>query len=337
MTFPPVALFALICGIWGTTWLAIAAGVAVLPPFLFAGSRFLTAGLILLAARRLLGRPVAPPRGEAPAGARGGLGRLVAVAALAVIGAYGFMFWGAARLPSGTVALVNFPLTALALYGFGMAYGSERLTARAGLALALGLAGLAVLFRSGASAAHLDVAGLGAVMAGTLFYCWGSVHGRPLLRRHEPGLVAGWTLSLGGAGLLVLSALFEPLAQLPLAALLDPAAVAGWLFLVIAGSLVAFTLYLRLLRDWGPLRTGLYAFVTPLIAVALGVLVQGERFGAGDAAGGLLMLAATWLCLTGTAPSAGQPADHRPGLADQGRDQVGRGQRPGQRRRLAGP
>lgn len=211
MTLPPVALFALICGIWGTTWLAIAAGVAVLPPFLFAGSRFLTAGLILLAARRLLGRPVAPPRGEAPAGARGGL------------------------------------------------------------------------------------------------------------------------------GLLVLSALFEPLAQLPLAALLDPAAVAGWLFLVIAGSLVAFTLYLRLLRDWGPLRTGLYAFVTPLIAVALGVLVQGERFGAGDAAGGLLMLAATWLCLTGTAPSAGQPADHRPGLADQGRDQVGRGQRPGQRRRLAGP
>ena len=69
------------------------------------------------------------------------------------------------------------------------------------------------------------------------------------------------------------------------------------LFLVGAGSLAGFTIYMRLLRDWGAFRAGLYAFVSPAIAVGVGVVVLSERFGAAEAAGALLMFGAAAIAL----------------------------------------
>jgi drug/metabolite transporter (DMT)-like permease len=75
-------------------------------------------------------------------------------------------------------------------------------------------------------------------------------------------------------------------------------ALASWptlpalLFLVVAGSLAGFTIYLRLLRDWGAFRAGLYAFVSPVIAVAVGVVALSERFGWAEGAGAMLMFGA---------------------------------------------
>ena len=67
--------------------------------------------------------------------------------------------------------------------------------------------------------------------------------------------------------------------------------------LVIAGSLIGFTIYLRLLRDWGAFRAGLYAFISPVIAVGAGVVVLAEPFGPAEAAGALLMFAAAAIAL----------------------------------------
>ena len=77
-----------------------------------------------------------------------------------------------------------------------------------------------------------------------------------------------------------------------------PPVFAGWLFLVVFGSLVAFTIYLRLVRDWGASRAGLYAFVSPAIAVATGVLVSGERLRPSELVGMAIMLLATWFALS---------------------------------------
>ena len=82
-----------------------------------------------------------------------------------------------------------------------------------------------------------------------------------------------------------------------LAAFLTLPVVASWLFLVLGGSIIAFTLYLRLLRDWGPTRAGLYAFVSPIIAVMLGVFVFDEPFGAYETLGSTLMLGAAALAM----------------------------------------
>ena len=83
------------------------------------------------------------------------------------------------------------------------------------------------------------------------------------------------------------------------------------------GSFAAFTIYLRLLNDWGPVGVGMYAFVSPVVAVALGGLVLGERFGPLEALGLLLVLGAAWLALTGAAAAgkAGAPSSRRSGCA----------------------
>jgi drug/metabolite transporter (DMT)-like permease len=69
--------------------------------------------------------------------------------------------------------------------------------------------------------------------------------------------------------------------------------------MTIVSSIVGFTIYLKLLRDWGPFRSGLYAFVSPVIAVGVGVAVLGESFGPWEAAGAAVLMGATALALTG--------------------------------------
>ena len=69
------------------------------------------------------------------------------------------------------------------------------------------------------------------------------------------------------------------------------------LFLVGAGSLLGFTIYVRLLREWGAFRAGLYAFVSPVIAVTVGVVVLGERFGWAEGVGAVLMFGAAAIAL----------------------------------------
>ena len=68
-------------------------------------------------------------------------------------------------------------------------------------------------------------------------------------------------------------------------------------FLVAAGSLAGFTIYLRLLRDWGAFRAGLYAFVSPAIAVGVGVVALSERFGWAEGLGAVLMFGAAAIAL----------------------------------------
>jgi hypothetical protein len=77
-----------------------------------------------------------------------------------------------------------------------------------------------------------------------------------------------------------------------LAQVFAPDVLASWGFLVLAGSLAAYTIYLKLLRDWGPLRAGMFAFVSPIVAVALGALIYGEAVTSAGMLGMGLMLGA---------------------------------------------
>lgn len=78
----------------------------------------------------------------------------------------------------------------------------------------------------------------------------------------------------------------------------------GWTFLVLFGSLVGYTIFMRLLRDIGASRAGSYAFVSPIIAVALGVALDGEEVRVLDAFGMLLLIAAAYLALRIHPPNA---------------------------------
>jgi len=140
------------------------------------------------------------------------------------------------------------------------------------------------------------------VVLGTLSYAWGAIVSKPLVREMQPVAVAFWETLIGGLALLAVSWVLEPAPAYT--ALLAGRPLAGLAFLVLGGSLVGFLVYLWLLREWGAFRAGLYAFVSPIIAVAVGVLWAGESFGVWEGVGMAIMLGATALVVQPDRPTS---------------------------------
>ncbi len=297
-------LFALMCLIWGATWLAMKFGVASVPAVFFCGTRFVVAGLVLLLFAWL--------RGEVRRLERHELRRLVLVQLLMVVLTYAPLFWAIRHVPSGLTAVLGLALMPVSLVGFGIALGEEHWNLGRAAALGFGFAGLAVLFGPQVIV-QTDLLGLlaaGAIVFSAIVYSLGSVIARPLTKATSAAFMSGLTLLLGGLVLTLGALAFEPGALAATRFDWDIAAWVGWLFLVVFGSLVAFTAYLRLIAVWGPAQAGSYAYVSPVIAVLLGVVVLGEQVGLRDGLGMALLLAAAFCSLRASASNS-HPADYK--------------------------
>jgi drug/metabolite transporter (DMT)-like permease len=286
------ALFAVLCFVWGTTWLAMKIGIAAVPPGVFAGTRWATAGLMLLLWRWGRGQRLQIPMRLT--------GRLLLVAVLMVALNQVIQLYGLRFITAGLAAVLSSALTPIALLCFAVAFGQERPSWRQLLAIAVGVAGILVLFGPSALNGNLDsweLFGAAGVIIGTLCYSAGSVMARPLMNSLAPAQMAAMTNLIGGVILLAASVVFEPGA---VAALIHPwgwPAVFAWLYLLLPGSILSTVIYFLLVRDWGASRTGTYAFVSPVIAVGLGTGLFGERLDSSDVVGMLLMLAAAAIVL----------------------------------------
>ena len=288
------ALFAVMCLVWGLTWWPVKVGAAHVPPIFLAAARFIAAGVLLLA---WAGR-------DAAAVPRSAHARLLATALLVNTGNYALLFWGIARAPTGLSAIVNFatvPIFSLLASHWIEGTPIER---RHLAGVALGTLGLAFLFATRAMgtsgterALPAELWGLAAIALGTLLYSVGAVLSRPIAAAMPVLALAGWQTLIGGFGLAAVSLALEPLEARHLHELVAWPTLPALLFLVVAGSLVGFTIYLRLLRDWGAFRAGLYAFVSPVIAVGVGVVALGEHFGWAEGLGAALMFAAAAIAL----------------------------------------
>jgi drug/metabolite transporter (DMT)-like permease len=86
--------------------------------------------------------------------------------------------------------------------------------------------------------------------------------------------------------------LLEPVTPETFHALLAPAPLAGLLFVIVGGTFVAYNIFLRLMREWGAPRAGLYSFVSPVVALVLGALIFGEPLTWREWTGAAIMLLA---------------------------------------------
>jgi drug/metabolite transporter (DMT)-like permease len=224
---------------------------------------------------------------------------------------YALLFWGAQFVNSGLAAILDFAFLPVTLLAVGALLGEDRFSRARTAGVALGVAGLLVLFGpqaldggsgNGAAGGTIWFLGGGAIVLSALVFSVGSVLARPLLRAYPPALVSGVT-TLGGGVVLVAGALaLEPGAIAALSGRWGWGAWASWGFLVLFGSLVAYTAFLHLVREWGASRAGSYAFVSPVIAVLLGVLAFGEAVTLTDALGMVIMLVGAWLTLRPVEP-----------------------------------
>jgi drug/metabolite transporter (DMT)-like permease len=286
------ALFAVLCFVWGTTWLGMKIGIAVVPPGVFAGTRWTIAGLMLLLWRWSRGQRLQIPMRLT--------GRLVVVAILMVSLNQVIQLYGLRYITAGLAAVLSSALTPIALLGFAVAWGQERFVPRQLVAIAIGVLGIGVLFGPSALAGELDIRellGAFGVIVGTLCYSAGSVLARPLMTSLAPAQMAAMTNLIGGMILLIASIAFEPGAIAALTHAWGWQPVLAWLYLLLPGAIMSTVIYFLLVRDWGASRTGTYAFVSPVIAVVIGTALFGEKLDIGDVFGMLLMLAAAAIVL----------------------------------------
>lgn len=273
-------MLALMSLIWGLTWAAVKYGLQVMPPLLLAAARYLLTAMLLLFT----------VRGDRDAFVDGRAPRTVAVAVLMNAATYGPLFWGMQHVASGLSGLVNLSLTPIMLFGLAAVTGEERPSWRHALALAIGLAGLTALFWRRLGEGGASIAGLIAIVVGTACYCIGSVLARPLVKAVPPLVFTKLQAAIGGSILLLAAIVMEPLP--PLSIFVTWQALGALAFLSVLGTIVGFSIYLVLLRDWGTARAGLYAFVSPVVALGAGALLFGESVGTAEMAGSALLIVA---------------------------------------------
>ena len=285
-------MFAFICFVWGTTWLAMKVGIETVSPGVFAGLRWSLAGAILLGIRRMRGQRVLPPP-------RLNL-RLLAVSVLMVTLNQVIQLYGLKTITAGLAAVISSALTPIALLVFAVIAGQESFTPRRVAALTVGVIGVLMLFGPAALAGAFDVwelVGAAGVIIGCLCYTAGSVMTRPMMRTLEPVQLAGLTDLIGGLVLLLGALGVEPGAWESMRLHWGWPAFLAWLYLLVPGALLSTTMYFLLVRDWGASRPGTYAFISPVIAVAIGCAFFGEKLDWGEAVGMVLMLVAAGLAL----------------------------------------
>ena len=281
-TWQVLLAFGIVYFVWGSTFLAIRVGVREVPPFLLAAMRFLLAGAALYAWMRA--------RGTASPSGREWLSAAI-LAVLIFVGDYGMVFWAETRVPSGVTAVMLATIPVFMAPSEIFFLGTQRLTVRLALALLVGIGGVIVLVSHslGLGESAIDPAGAIALLIGAMSWSVAAALSRKLPLPASKPMSSAAQMFCGGVWLTLTSAAlreyrgFHPLA-------VSRAAWIALAYLIVAGSIIAFTAYVWLIHHESPTRVGTYAYVNPVIAVALGYFFAGEAVGARTLLGTLLVL-----------------------------------------------
>jgi drug/metabolite transporter (DMT)-like permease len=290
---------AIVYVVWGSTYTAIVYGLESMPPLLLGGSRFLAAGAILVVALKLTGAFATPTRRHWAAAA------LTGVPLLAV--GNGGVVWAQQRVPSGVAALLiaSVPLWIAVL---DRAVFGRRLSTIAIVGLALGFAGIIILVNFGGSGG-VDPVGAVALVIAALGWASGTLLARGASLPPRPLQAASMQMLAGGLALTLAAAVTGEFAD---ASVPSARSLAGWLYLVVFGSIVAFTAYGWLLKVAPTALVATYAFVNPVVAVILGWLMLGEKIGGRElVAGGVIVVGVALIVRGTTRATQPEPAARR--------------------------
>jgi drug/metabolite transporter (DMT)-like permease len=283
------AAFAVVYVVWGSTYLAIRFGVETIPPFLMAGTRHLTAGLLLYGWLRMRGGTKPEWRHWKSAAVIGGL---------LLLGGNGLVTWAEQRVPSGLAALI---VSSVPIW-MAVFEGTEKKTRPSGLVifgLLIGVAGIALLVVPGrfGGNGHVDPLGAAVLLTAALSWSFGSLYSRRVALPSSTLTATAMEMIAGGTLLWVLGLLLGEGSRLHLSAISARSAL-SLAYLVVFGSLLAFSAYIWLLKVSTPARVSTYAYVNPIVAVLLGAAVAGEAITTRILVAALVIVGAVALIIT---------------------------------------
>jgi drug/metabolite transporter (DMT)-like permease len=253
--------------VWGSTYLAIRVGVQHFPPALFGGLRFLIAGSALLVLALALGSPLPRrPRDWVTA----------AIVGLMLLAAgNGLVIWAEQSVESGlTAILIVTSALWMALFDALIPGSEARPNLRQVTGLVVGFAGIALLV--GDHVDNLGDAGLlgpAALLVASGSWALGSVISKRRPVETGPHVNAALQMLFGGAAMALISLCTGEVGRLSL----TPAGLAALAYLIVFGSLIAYTSYVYLLRHASPVFVGTAVYVNTVVAVLLGWIILDER------------------------------------------------------------
>ena len=260
--------FAAVYIIWGSTYLAIRYAVETLPPLLFAGSRFLVAGAALYGWGRFRGA-AKPPRGA--------WRTALVIGGLMLLGGNGAVVLAERTVPSGLTALLIATEPLMVVLLDWVRPGGPRPGGRVALGLAFGLSGMVVLIgpTNLAGGSEVSLLGAGLLIMATISWAAGSVYAAKTRTVSSPVLFAAMQMIMGGCLLFAVGLGRGELRGFSFVNV-SPLSIAALGYLIVFGSLIAFTSYSWLLRVTSPSMASTYAYVNPVVAVLLGWALAGE-------------------------------------------------------------
>lgn len=287
----PWAALIVVYIVWGSTYLAIRVGVQTIPPLLLAGVRYLVAGAVLYPiAIRLGGHEMRktdrPGRHQWAAAA-------VVGTLLLTIGNGGLSY--AEQTVSSGLAALLVATVPLWMVGADRLVNRRRVGRLPGLALVVGLVGVAILARPSDSTGATG--GMIIVLGASAAWALGSVLSSRLALPARPLVGAAMEMLTGGGVLLLTSAVTWEWRELQVDQI-EPASLIALLYLIGPGSLLALSAYVLALQRLPTSTVATYAYVNPVVAVALGALLLDEVVTASMLLGATVVLVAVALTLT---------------------------------------
>ncbi len=263
-----ILAFAAIYLIWGSTYLGIRVAVETLPPFLMAGMRFAIAGVLLFTFLKVRGAPWptwAQWREQAVIGA------------FLLLGGNAVVSWAELRTPSGITSLILGASPLIVVVFDWLRPGGSRPHTGLVCGVAVGIAGLALLVGPGAIPADSrpPTADLVALFLSSMSWWVGSFYSKHL-RSRTPLMLASSMQMLTGSGCMLLTGWTLGEGRAFHLETVSAVSWAAFAYLVVAGSIIAFPVYIWLLEHSTPAKVSTYAYVNPVVAIILGWLVLGE-------------------------------------------------------------
>jgi len=266
-----VLAFAAIYLIWGSTYLGIRYAVETIPPLLMMGVRHLTAGLFTYgwACRRTGSRPSA-----------GQWAYAAVLGAALFLGGHGILAWAEQKIPSGLAALLCATLPLWTILLAWILRTEHHLSLKAWAGILLGFAGVVLLIGPDGFAQHSSLNLLGAAGAVFSAFLWavGTLYSKRIRLPDSTALSAAMQMIAGGVLLLLTGIATGEAGGLHLVSI-SVRSVLALAYLIVFGSIVAFTAFTWLVTVTRPSLVSTYAYVNPVIAVFLGWALAGEKIG----------------------------------------------------------
>lgn len=282
-----VLAFAAVYFFWGSTYTAIRIGAADMPALLFAGTRFLIAGAILIAWCRIRRLRILWPRKE--------MMIFCAVGLLLLGGGNVGLVYAEKTMASGLSSLVLAVIPLMVALIEMLLPGGEPLPARGWLGMGLGFAGLVALvwpsIQAGVTGDRALLLALAALLGGAVCWAVGSVLSRRARLEANSFVAAAWQMIFAGIVSVVLGSAMGEWPQFHL----TPGAIGSLAYLITGGSLIGYTAYIYLLEHVPVGKVVSHSYINPVVAVILGILVLKERPQAAEFVGMAGVIVAVYL------------------------------------------